>query len=116
MTTIRRFRDPNGEIHEVWYDSYKDVPDSIEVEAGTAQRMFEAPSFRFRGAFSGGTTDSQIVCAADDGSYSEPGRQKDIVNQRKFLEDKRDKERHDFLAKEFANFDESSVTEENLFS
>jgi len=116
----RRFKAEDGTVREEWFESYKDVPKTIEVDGVTYTRMFEAPTFRFKGAFSGATRTNTakmgnsnpaglVMCDADDGAYLEPGRLKDIERQARYKDEKIDRQRRATLAESFREFDHTTI-------
>ncbi len=70
------------------------------------RRVVSAPTIKFRGPFSGGSTTRNVIHEAPPGQrIVEAGVEKDIKRAEKARIDKQDKERKEFIAEELRGLD-----------
>jgi hypothetical protein len=91
-----------GECFDELYLRHGDAPQTIFREGRAYLRQFPNPAVRFRGAFSGNTT--QII-HPDDGTVIEPGVKNEQKQKKIDADDRRDQDRRDFLAEQVSTYD-----------
>ena len=96
------FCNERGECFDKLFLRWSDAPASIVRGTTIYERQFPNPAVRFKGPFSGNTTQ---LLHTDDGSEYEPGVRDDQKQKKKDADDKREQDRTDFLAKQVSSYD-----------
>jgi len=82
--------------------SWRDAPDAFETTDGLFVKQFPSPAIRFKGPFSGATSNKYHL---DDGSEYEPGVREDQSRKKQEKADEREQARKDFLADQVSTYD-----------